>query len=190
MVKIDVAYPYGEKHDQFTKLSESLASNPDILVGAVGVKDYGDKENTDLAERFNVKKEQYPVLLLFKEGNTQPIRYDVSFGYCFKDIEANIYIMFIVINGNRGNSSSTPSSASFVPVLAFGSVCPDVRRNLIPLLHDSPLRRTLPTGKKFYARLRMHWAKFHRTTKGSRQTSTPRSCAKFSRRETHFCNLK
>ena len=76
-MKIDVAYPYGEKHEQFGKLSAALSSNPDILVAEVGVKDYGDKENVNIAERYNIVKEEYPVMLLFTEGKTEPIRYQV-----------------------------------------------------------------------------------------------------------------
>lgn len=78
-MKIDVAYPYGEKHEQFGKLSAVLSSNSDILVAEVGVKDYGDKENVNLAEKYKIVKEDYPVLLLFLEGKTEPIRYEV---YC------------------------------------------------------------------------------------------------------------
>jgi endoplasmic reticulum protein 29 len=77
IVKIDVAYPYGEKHEQFGKLSSTLSSNPDILVAEVGVKDYGDKENVDIAERYKIVKEEYPVMLLFTEGKAEPIRYQV-----------------------------------------------------------------------------------------------------------------
>ena len=76
-MKVDVAYPYGEKHEQFGKLSAALSSNPDILVAEVGVKDYGDKENVNIAERYNIVKEEYPVMLLFTEGKTEPIRYQV-----------------------------------------------------------------------------------------------------------------
>nr|CAH0113559.1 unnamed protein product [Daphnia galeata] len=79
IVKIDVAYPYGEKHEQFGKLSAALSSNPDILVAEVGVKDYGDKENVNIAERYNIVKEEYPVMLLFTEGKTEPIRYQGEF---------------------------------------------------------------------------------------------------------------
>ena len=77
IVKIDVAYPYGEKHEQFGKLSAALSSNPDILVAEVGVKDYGDKENVNIAERYKIVKEEYPVMLLFTAGKTEPIRYQV-----------------------------------------------------------------------------------------------------------------
>jgi endoplasmic reticulum protein 29 len=78
VVKFDVAYPYGEKHDQFTKLSQALASNGNILVADVGIKDYGDKENVDLAERYKVVKEDYPVVLLFLQDQSQPIRFSVK----------------------------------------------------------------------------------------------------------------
>ena len=76
-MKFDVAYPYGEKHDQFTKLSLALASNENILVGDIGIKDYGDKENVDLAERYKVVKEDYPVVLLFLQDQSEPIRFSV-----------------------------------------------------------------------------------------------------------------
>lgn len=77
-MKFDVAYPYGDKHEQFGKLSNALTSNSDILVAEVGVKDYGDKENVNLAEKYKIVKEDYPVLLLFLEGNPEPIRYQVQ----------------------------------------------------------------------------------------------------------------
>lgn len=79
VVKIDVAYPYGDKHEQFGKMSAALSSNPDILVAEVGVKDYGDKENVNIAERYKVVKEDYPVLLLFLKGEAEPIRYKGEF---------------------------------------------------------------------------------------------------------------
>lgn len=91
MVKFDVAYPYGEKHEQFAKLSPVLSSNSDILIAEVGVKDYGDKENVNLAEKYGIVKEDYPVLLLFQEGKPDPIRYKVT-----KDD-----ILSIVINMNN-----------------------------------------------------------------------------------------
>jgi len=78
VVKFDVAYPYGEKHEQFEKLSEALAFNPDILVATVGVKDYGEKENLDLAQKYKVAKENYPVVLLFTEGSRNPTKFQES----------------------------------------------------------------------------------------------------------------
>lgn len=75
VVKFDVAYPYGEKHEEFEKLSETLAFNPDILVATVGVKDYGEKENLDLARKYKVNKEDYPVVLLFTKGSLKPTHF-------------------------------------------------------------------------------------------------------------------
>lgn len=37
--------------------------------------DYGDKDNSDLAERFGVKKENYPVYKLFLQGKPEPVTY-------------------------------------------------------------------------------------------------------------------
>ena len=65
VVKFDVAYPYGDKHEEYAKFSQAAAEVEDLFVGEVGIKDYGDKDNTDLAERFNVKKEDFPVVILF-----------------------------------------------------------------------------------------------------------------------------
>lgn len=39
------------------------------------ILDYGDKDNMDLAERFNVKKDDYPVYLLFLQGQDEPIKF-------------------------------------------------------------------------------------------------------------------
>ena len=65
IVKFDVAYPYGDKHEEFGKFSLAAAEVEDLFVGEVGIKDYGDKDNADLAERFSVKKEDFPVVILF-----------------------------------------------------------------------------------------------------------------------------
>jgi len=65
IVKFDVAYPYGDKHEEFGKFSLAAAEVEDLFVGEVGIKDYGDKDNSDLADRFGVKKEDFPVVILF-----------------------------------------------------------------------------------------------------------------------------
>jgi len=83
IVKFDVAYPYGDKHEQFGKFSQDAAEIDDLFVGEVGIKDYGDKDNSDLAERFNVKKDDYPVVILFqkdtKSGKLKDFRFDDEF---------------------------------------------------------------------------------------------------------------
>jgi endoplasmic reticulum protein 29 len=79
LVKFDVQYPYGEKHEEFEKVS-AIASNRELLVSEVGVQEFGDKENLDLAQRYGLKKDDFPVLLLFIDANLEnPIRFSDKF---------------------------------------------------------------------------------------------------------------
>lgn len=71
-MKFDVAFPYGEKHDEYSKFAEATKDAMDLLVGEVGIKDFGNKDNADLAKRFNVAKSDYPVVLLFTQGQSEP----------------------------------------------------------------------------------------------------------------------
>jgi len=77
-IKFDVAYPYGTKHDEFAKVAEAAHTVPDLLVGEVGVKDYGEKENADLAERYKVNKDDFPVVKLFVAGVSEPYTFSDS----------------------------------------------------------------------------------------------------------------
>lgn len=71
LVKFDIAYPYGDKHDVFTKFADEIADNKNILIAEVGVKDYGEKDNEVLAKRYGIKdKESMPSLRLFVNGIT------------------------------------------------------------------------------------------------------------------------
>lgn len=74
IIKFDVAYPYGAKHDIFAKVAETTFTIPDLLVGEVGVKDYGERENSDLAEKYSASKD-FPVLKLFIAGKSEPITF-------------------------------------------------------------------------------------------------------------------
>ncbi|PIK36082.1 putative endoplasmic reticulum resident protein 29-like, partial [Apostichopus japonicus] len=91
LVKFDESYPYGEKQDQFKEVAKRSASQPDLLVASVGIQDYGDKENSDLAERFGIVKEDFPVLKLFVQGKDDPIDYtgDLTSGDVSAFISAN-----------------------------------------------------------------------------------------------------
>lgn len=65
LVKFDVAFPYGEKHEAFTNFAlETNEALDDLLFALVGIKDYGEKENADLGKRFKIP-EKYPVIKLF-----------------------------------------------------------------------------------------------------------------------------
>lgn len=70
-----MAYPYGDKHDEFGKVAETVRGVNDLLVAEVNVKDYGDKENSDLAEKYEVKTKDFPVLKLFKKDIKEPVPY-------------------------------------------------------------------------------------------------------------------
>ncbi|XP_015786819.1 endoplasmic reticulum resident protein 29 [Tetranychus urticae] len=79
VVKFDIQYPYGEKHDEFGVLANSLKNNDDILVAEVGVQDYGENENQDLADKYGVKKDDFPVVKLFISSNLdKPIDFPAS----------------------------------------------------------------------------------------------------------------
>ena len=78
-MKFDTAYPYGKKQEEFIKFSESARNTSDLLVAEVGVKDYGDMENVDLADRFSIDKEAFPVVRLFKQGENKPVEFDFDF---------------------------------------------------------------------------------------------------------------
>ncbi|XP_055339822.1 endoplasmic reticulum resident protein 29-like [Paramacrobiotus metropolitanus] len=79
LVKFDRVFPHGDKHDEYIKVAEAAHANPDLLLAEVNTADYGDKKNADLAERFNVNKDDFPVLKLFIRGTDDPIPYTGNF---------------------------------------------------------------------------------------------------------------
>ena len=144
VVKFDVAYPYGDKHEEYAKFSLAAAEVEDLFVGEVGIKDYGDKDNTDLAERFKVKKEDFPVVILFKVFDNGKIAEKHRYSFFF----SNCFLMYLSQSKNKNNnriylsldlmvtSKQTISKRSFVKSLEF--ICPDrvVLKNLTTLQID------------------------------------------------------
>jgi len=65
IIKFDVAYPYGDKHDEFAKVAKDATEIAQLFVGEVGIKDYGDKDNEALGEKYKVTKEELPAVFMF-----------------------------------------------------------------------------------------------------------------------------
>lgn len=75
LIKFDVAYPYGDKQQVYEQFAADVAASAgglgalDLLVGCVGIKDYGEKDGATLAKRFAVTAD-YPDVQLFVGGAT------------------------------------------------------------------------------------------------------------------------
>jgi len=78
-VRFDKEYSYGDEHDAWKKFAAEVGdSSADMMVGDVGVSEYGDKDNADISERFSIKTEDFPQYRLFMKGSgssTTPISY-------------------------------------------------------------------------------------------------------------------
>merc|ERR1719399_1403633 len=78
LVKFDQEYAYGDKEDAFKALCKTVGPlKGGTLIAEVGVQDYGDKENQNVAERFGASKDDFPVYKLFKKGGdvAKPVSY-------------------------------------------------------------------------------------------------------------------
>ncbi len=61
LVKFDVGYPTGDMHRMWGDLGRDLVDAQDVLVAEVRIKDYGDRANQELGERFGLEtKEMLP----------------------------------------------------------------------------------------------------------------------------------
>lgn len=76
LVKFDESYAYGAKEDAFKELCKLAYTVPGFSIGEVGVQEYGDKENNDIAEKFGLKKEDFPAYFLFKGSEDSKVRYE------------------------------------------------------------------------------------------------------------------
>lgn len=78
IIKFDVAFPYGEKHEAFAELSKEIGklNNLDnLLIGVVGIKDYGEKENSIFLKKFNIIENKLPAIKLFNNNNSEIVTY-------------------------------------------------------------------------------------------------------------------
>ena len=61
IVRFDKEYSYGDEHDAWKDFAAKVGeSSADLLVADVGVSEYGDKDNADLAERYAIKTDDFP----------------------------------------------------------------------------------------------------------------------------------
>ncbi len=68
LVKFAHAFPYGEDHDNFIRVAQSVTNFSDIIVINLEIKDYGEKDSYELAQRYKISEKEYPALRLFKDG--------------------------------------------------------------------------------------------------------------------------
>lgn len=98
LVKFDVAYPYGEKHDLFAKIADELVDNKNFLLAQIPVKDYGDKDNEDFAKKYGITKDDLPALRLFVQGEDEPFVFDKNLPWTEENVKkfirehTNIYL--------------------------------------------------------------------------------------------------
>lgn len=86
LIKFDVAFPYGDKHDAFVTIAKEAKDVDELLVAEVGVKDYGEKDNEALARKYGATKDNFPVVKLFVKGQSEPIPFDDSKGFTTDDL--------------------------------------------------------------------------------------------------------
>jgi len=68
-VRFDKEYAYGDEHDAWKDYAKTVGeSSADLLTCDVGISEYGDKDNSDLADRFGIKPEDFPTYRLWKKG--------------------------------------------------------------------------------------------------------------------------
>jgi endoplasmic reticulum protein 29 len=68
-VRFDKEYSYGDQHDQWKNFAAKVGdSSADMLTCDVGVSEYGDKDNSDLSDRYSIKTEDFPQYRLWLKG--------------------------------------------------------------------------------------------------------------------------
>lgn len=76
LTKIDKSYAYGEKEDAFKEICKLSYTVSNFLVGEIPVQEYGDKENSDLQERFGIKTDDMPAFYLFTGAEDAGTKFD------------------------------------------------------------------------------------------------------------------
>lgn len=76
LVKFDTAFPYGDKHDEYSRFAkEQNVLVKDLVIADVHVKDYGSKDNYSLLKRFGLTEKDLPTILLLKAASADPSKW-------------------------------------------------------------------------------------------------------------------
>ncbi|KAI0983492.1 hypothetical protein GJ496_010094 [Pomphorhynchus laevis] len=77
LVKFDHAYPHGNTEEEFFRLAQSLSASTNVIIADITVFDYGRRENSDLADRYNLSSSKFPIFLLFTNYSLEnPRKYE------------------------------------------------------------------------------------------------------------------
>ena len=69
MVRFDKEYSYGDEHDAWKDFAKTVGeSSADVLVCDVGVSEYGDKDNSDISDKYSIKSDDFPQYRLWTKG--------------------------------------------------------------------------------------------------------------------------
>merc|ERR1719198_2667009 len=81
IVRFDKEYSYGDDHDAWKDFAKTVGeSSADVLVADVGVSEYGDKDNSDLSDRYSIKSDDFPQYRLWTKGSPSSAAPDVFKG--------------------------------------------------------------------------------------------------------------
>ena len=78
IVRFDKEYSYGDEHDAWKDFAKTVGeSSADILVVDIGVSEYGDKDNSDISDRFSISADSFPQYRLFLKGASlsEPLKF-------------------------------------------------------------------------------------------------------------------
>jgi len=72
-VRFDKEYSYGDEHDAWKEFAATVgSSSANMLVADVGVSEYGDKDNSDISDRYSIKSEDFPQYRLWLKDSGSP----------------------------------------------------------------------------------------------------------------------
>lgn len=112
LVKFDVAFPFGDKHDAFVALAKEAKDVDELLFAEVGIKDYGERENEELGKKHGATKDNFPVVKLFLKGKTEPVTFDDTKGFTSDNLRR-------FVRDNSGIYLSLPGCIRNLDVLAI-----------------------------------------------------------------------